>query len=91
MTALKQKEGRFRLDVRRKFFTQRAVRSWHCCSESCGCPNPRGAQGQVVWVMGSRRWFGATSPWQRLELDGLEDPLQPKPVYDSMALPNLSD
>ena len=25
----KPKEGRFRLDVRKKFFTQRAVRHWH--------------------------------------------------------------
>ena len=25
----KLKEGRFRLDVRRKFFTQRVVRPWH--------------------------------------------------------------
>jgi len=24
-------DGRFRLDVRRKFFTQRAVRPWHSC------------------------------------------------------------
>jgi len=32
------KEKRFRLDFRRKFFTQRAVRPWHSCPESCGAP-----------------------------------------------------
>jgi len=26
----KLKEGKFRLDVRRKLFTQRAVSPWHC-------------------------------------------------------------
>jgi len=28
----------FSLDVRKKFFTQKAMSSWHCCPESCGCP-----------------------------------------------------
>ena len=41
----KLKEGRFRLDVRNAFFNQRAVRSWICCPESCGCPIPGSAQG----------------------------------------------
>jgi len=30
---LKLKKLRFRLDNRKKFLTQRAVRSWHCCPE----------------------------------------------------------
>jgi len=28
-TSFKQKEGRFRLDIRKKFFTVRVVRHWH--------------------------------------------------------------
>ena len=32
----KLKEKRFRLDVRGKFCTQRAVRCWHCCPERLG-------------------------------------------------------
>ena len=59
----KLKEGRFRSDVRRKFFTQRAVRPWHCCPESCGCPIPRGAQGHG-WALHSLSLWEATSPWQ---------------------------
>ena len=46
----KLKEGRFRLDVRGKFFTMGVVRCWNRlpCS-SCGCPIPGGVQGQVGW------------------------------------------
>jgi len=34
------KERRFRLGVRRKFFPQRAVRSWHSCPEKLWCSIP---------------------------------------------------
>jgi len=60
----KEKEKRFRLDVRRKFFTQKVVRPWHSCPESCGCSIPGGAHGQVGWALHSLSWWGATSPWQ---------------------------
>ena len=33
---LKLKEGRFRLDVRGKFFTMRVVRCWNSCQRGCG-------------------------------------------------------
>jgi len=36
----KLKERRCMSDVKGKFFTQRVVRPWHCCSESWGCLAP---------------------------------------------------
>jgi len=57
----KLKEGRFKLDVRRKFFTQRVVRPWHSCPEKLWCPIPEGTQGQVgPWAA----WSGGWQPCQ---------------------------
>ena len=65
------------------FFTQRAVRLWHSCPESCGCPIPGGIQGQVGWAVGSLSWWGQPCPWQRV---GTLRSLPTKPFYDSMIL-----
>ena len=43
------KEGRFRLDVRGKFFTERAVVLEQAALRGCGCSFPVGIQGQVGW------------------------------------------
>ena len=36
----KLKEGRFRLDIRGKFFTMRVVRCWNSCPERLWMPRP---------------------------------------------------
>jgi len=51
-------EGRFRLDVRRKFFIERAVRCWHSSPEKLWCSIPGGTQGQVGWGPGQPELVG---------------------------------
>ena len=58
----KLKEGRFRLGVRKKFSTQRAVRHWHSCPEELWCPISGGIQGQVGWGPGQLSWWVAALP-----------------------------
>jgi len=43
----KLKEGRFRLDMRKKCFTVRALAQ--VAQRNCGCPLPGSVQGQVGW------------------------------------------
>ena len=46
----KLKEGRFRLCIRKKFFTVRVVRTLEQVAQSsCGCPIPGSVQGQAGW------------------------------------------
>jgi len=55
-------EEKFRLDVRKKLFSQWAVRPGHGCPESCGCPIPEGAQGWAGWGSGQPELVGGTGP-----------------------------
>jgi len=46
----KLKEGRFRLDIRKKFFPHEGGETLaQVIQRSCGCPLPGSAQGQVGW------------------------------------------
>jgi len=51
-SSFKLKEGRFRLDTRKNFFTQRMARPWHSYPEKLWYPIPGGIQDQVGWGPG---------------------------------------
>jgi len=50
-SGFKLKESRFRLDIKKKFFTHRVVRHWHRL--------PRGAVGAMSLEMCKARWDGS--------------------------------
>ena len=59
---------------RRKFFTQRAAKPWHCCPQNCECTNPGGAQGhgwgpgQPELVGGTQLMAGVETGWAAMSL-----------------------
>jgi len=85
----KLKEGRFRLDIRKKFFTVRVVRPWpRLPREAVAAPSLAafkarldGALSNLGWWKTSLLMAGGLEPYV------LEGPFQPKPLYDSMILP----
>jgi len=52
--------------------------------QGCRCPLPESTQGQAGWGCEHPGLEGGVPAYSReLELDGLKDPFQPKPFYDS--------
>ena len=61
----KLKQGKFRLNIRKKFFTQRAVRPWHRLPREAvdaGCLEV--FKARLDGFLGSLVWWVAISPWQ---------------------------
>ena len=60
----KLKEGRFRFDIKKMFFTMRVVRHWHCCLEKLttshpwGCSKSSGMGPRATWSRGKHH-----CPW----------------------------
>ena len=71
--AFKLKEWRFRLEVRKKFFTQKVVRHWNRLSrEAMDAPSLHMFKALLDGDPGSLVWWAATLPMtRRLELDDI--------------------
>ena len=58
----KLREGRFRLDVRGKFFMERVVRYWNSCPGRLWMPRP--------WRCSRPDWMGPWAAWSGIRSDG---------------------
>ena len=80
--------GRFRLDNRRKFFTQRVVMCWKRLPRKVvGAPSLEAFKARLDVALGSLVWWLATLPTARgLKLTDLYGPFQPRTFCDSMIM-----
>ena len=85
---LKLRHGRFRLDTRRMFFTQRVVMHWNRLpKEAVDAPSLEAFKARLDVALGSLVWWLVTLHISRgLKLDDHCGPFQPRPIYDSMIL-----
>ena len=67
------KEGRFRLDIRKKFFTLRVVRPWpRLPREAVAAPSLAGFKARLDGALSTLGWWKESLPnAEALELDGL--------------------
>lgn len=74
------REGRFRLDTRKKVFTVGMVRHWNrMLREAVNASREGGIQDQARWGFEKPGREGGVPPYSRgLELDNLNSPIQPK-------------
>ena len=76
---LKRRQRRFRLDIRRKFFTQRVVKHWNRLpKEAVGVPSLEAFKSRLDVALGSLVWWLATlhiaGGWNWRSTVGLFDP-----------------
>ena len=79
----KTKEGRFRLEARRKFFTQRVVRQWHRLPrETVDAPSLEVLKARLDGALGNLIWWKVSLPMAGgLELNDFQGPFQPEPFH----------
>ena len=80
------RQGRLRLDMRRKFFTQRMVTHWNRLpKEAVDAPSLEAFKARLDVALGSLVWWLATLHVAGgLKLGDHCGPFQPRPFYDSM-------
>ena len=85
---LKLRQGRFRLDIRRNFFTQRVVTHWNRLSkEVVDAPSLEAFKARLDVALGSLVcWLATLHIAGGLELDDHCGPFQPRLLFDSMNL-----
>ena len=83
---LKLRQGRLRLDIRRKLFTQKAVTDWsRLPTEVVHAPSVEAFKARLAVAPGSLVWWLATLHIAgELQLDDHCGPFQPRPFYESL-------
>jgi len=81
-------QGRFRLDIRKKFFTHRVVTHWNRLpKEVVDAASLKTFKARMNVALGSMVWWLVTLPVAGgLKLDNHCGPFQPRPFYDSFIL-----
>jgi len=84
----KLKEGRFRLEIRKKFFPMRVVKHWpRLPREVVAAPSPAVFKARLDGALSNLvQWKMSLLMAGGLEPGDLSGPFQPKPFYDSMIL-----
>ena len=82
---LKLRQGRFRLDIRRKFFCQRVVRHWNRLpKEAVDAPSLEAFKARLDVALGSLVcWLAILHTAGGLKLNDHCGPFQCRPFYDS--------
>ena len=89
----KLRQGRFRLDSRKKFFTQRVVTQWNRLPEDVvDAPSLEAFKARLDVALGSLVcWLVTLHVAQGLKFDGHRGPFQPRPFCDSMIIRAVND
>ena len=82
----KLRQGRFRLDIRRNFFTQRVVTHWNRLpKEVVDAPSLEAFRARLDVALGSLvSWLATLHVVGELKHDDHYGPFQPRPFYDAM-------